>query len=106
METKVCKVCERELPESAFMRTKGGGLTNTCRECCTAARRENRAAQRAQMGGGKTAPFSDELFDGMTPGDVWRQMCRAEKWLNSREGYNVSLSGEYREVKIRKLKKE
>lgn len=42
----------------------------------------------------------------MTPGDVWRQMCRAEKWLNSREGYKVSLSGEYREVKIRKLKKE
>ena len=52
METKTCKICGRELPESAFMRTKGGGLTNTCRECRTAALRENRAAHRAKMGGG------------------------------------------------------
>lgn len=33
-------------------------------------------------------------------------MCRAEKWLNSREGYLVRLEGEYHETKIRKLKKE
>lgn len=105
METKTCKICGRELPESAFMRTKGGGLTNTCRECRTAALRENRAAQRAKMGGGKTAPFSDAAFDGQSIGDVWRLMCRAEKWLTSR-GYVIQLDGEYREVKIRKLKKE
>ena len=41
----------------------------------------------------------------MPPGGVWRLMCRAKKWLDSR-GYVIQLSGEYREVKIRKLKKE
>ena len=49
-------------------------------------------------------PFSDPDFDGKDPGEVWRQMCRAEKWLTSR-GYTISLSGSYREVKIRQLKK-
>lgn len=105
METKVCKVCERELPESAFMRTRFGTLTNTCRDCRTVALRENKAAKRAQMGGGKTAPFSDPDFDGRTIGDVWRQMCRAEKWLESR-GCVIKLDGEFHETKIRKLKKE
>ena len=51
METKICKVCGRELSEDMFMRTKGGGLTNTCRECRTAALREAYAAKRAQVGG-------------------------------------------------------
>lgn len=104
MEMKTCKVCERELPEIAFMRTRFGTLTNTCRECRTAALRENKAAKRAQMGG-KTAPFSDPAFDGQTVGDVWRLMCRAEKWLESR-GCVITLDGEFREVKVRKLKKE
>lgn len=57
------------------------------------------------MGGGKTAPFSDPDFDGKTIGDVWRQMCRAEKWLESR-GCVITLDGEFHETKIRKLKKE
>lgn len=51
MITKICKVCGRELPEDMFMRTKSGGLTNTCRECRTAALRANREFKRAQVGG-------------------------------------------------------
>lgn len=68
METKTCKVCGRELPEDMFMRTKSGGLTNTCRECRTAALRANREFKRAQVGGGgKQTPFSDPDFDGKEP---------------------------------------
>lgn len=59
----------------------------------------------AKSGGGKTAPFSDPDFDGKEPGVVWRQMCRAKKWLESR-GFVIQLSGEYHETKIRKLKFE
>lgn len=104
METKICKVCGRELPLTAFANNRYGTLLSTCRECVSEKRAQTRY-NRAQMGG-KPPPFSDELFDGMTPGDVWRQMCRAEKWLNSREGYKVSLSGEYHQTIIKKLKKE
>lgn len=104
METKVCKVCGRELPETDFPMGRYGIRIGTCKECRTAALRQTKAAKRAQMGG-KTAPFSDAAFDGKSIGDVWRLMCRAEKWLTS-SGYVIQLDGEYREVKIRKLKKE
>lgn len=105
METKTCKVCERELPETDFPMGRYGIRIGTCKECRANALRETKAAKRAQMGGGKTAPFSDAAFDGQTVGDVWRLMCRAEKWLESR-GCVITLDGEFREVKIRKLKKE
>ena len=52
METKTCKVCGRELPESAFMRTRFSSLTDTCRECRTAALRANKELRRIQVGGG------------------------------------------------------
>lgn len=64
-----------------------------------------RATGIAKPGGGKTSPVSDPDFDGRDPGEVWRQMCRAKKWLESR-GYVIQLSGEYHETKIRKLKLE
>lgn len=64
----------------------------------------HKAARQAQRGS-KTAPFSDPDFDGKTIGDVWRQMCRAQKWLESR-GCVITLDGEFHETKIRKLKKE
>lgn len=105
METKVCKVCERELPDTDFPIGRGGIRIGTCRECRTAALRETKAAKHAQMGGGKTTPFSDSAFDGQTVGDVWRLMCRAEKWLESR-GCVITLDGEFHETKVRKLKKE
>ena len=52
METKICKVCGRELPIDSFMLTKGGSRMNTCRECRNAAIREKYALKRAQSGGG------------------------------------------------------
>ena len=61
--------------------------------------------QAGHAGGRSNAPFSDPDFDEKSPGDVWRMMCRAKRWLESR-GYTITLDGEYREVKVRKLKPE
>lgn len=105
METKICKVCGRELPETDFPMGRYGIRIATCKECRTAALRETKALKRNQIGGDKSAPFSDPDFDGKTIGDVWRLMCRAEKWLESR-GCVITLDGKYVEVKERKLKKE
>lgn len=57
METKVCKACGRELPETNFPISKGGIRISTCRECRSAAMRETKASRRAQMGGVKPLPF-------------------------------------------------
>lgn len=104
METKVCKVCGRELPEAEFRLTKGKVRAATC-NACIAEKRAQTLYDCAQMGGGKTAPFSDPDFDGKEPGEVMRMMGRAKKWLESR-GFIIRLSGEYHETKIRKLKFE
>lgn len=104
METKVCKNCGRELPMSEFKTTRWGNKSNSCNACVREKYAQTRY-ERTQMGGGKTAPFSDPDFDGKTIGDVWRQMCRAQKWLESR-GCVITLDGEFHEVKVRKLKKE
>lgn len=103
METKTCKDCGRELALNEFRLTRGGARCSVCNGCANDKRAQTRY-ERIQTGGGKTPPFSDPDFDGRDPGEVWRQMCRAEKWLTSR-GYTIQLDGEYREVKIRKLKK-
>lgn len=50
MESKVCKVCGRELPETSFRKVKGGGYGNTCKECCSEALKE--AAYQRKIGGG------------------------------------------------------
>lgn len=104
METKTCKVCGRELPETDFHITCGGGRVGTCKECVKAALRKTLAQKRPNRGGNNRQPIPDADFDGKTIGDVWRLMCRAEKWLESR-GCVISLNGEFREVKVRKLKK-
>lgn len=104
METKICKVCGRELPETSFRKVKGGGYGNTCKECCSEALKEA-AYQRKTEGGGKTAPFYDQDFDDKQPREVLCMMGRAKKWLESR-GFVIQLSGEYHETKIRKLKFE
>lgn len=104
METKICKVCGRELPETSFRLTKGEVRAATCNACITEKRAQTRY-EHAQVGGGKTAPFSDPDFDGKEPGEVMRMMGRAKKWLESR-GFVIQLSGEYHETKIRKLKFE
>ena len=104
METRTCINCGRELPVTSFRLSKGGARVATCNECINEKRAETRY-KHSQIGGGKTAPFSDPDFDGKTIGDVWRLMCRAEKWLESR-GCVITLDGEFHETKIRKLKKE
>ncbi len=104
METKICKVCGRELPETDFRLAKGQVRAATC-NACIAEKRAQMRYERAQVGGGKTAPFSDPDFDGKEPGEVMRMMGRAKKWLESR-GFVIRLSGEYHETKIRKLKFE
>lgn len=103
MGTKVCKVCGRELPLSQFANNRYGTPLSTCRECVNEKRAQTRYDRN--QGGGKNAPFSDAAFDGQSIGDVWRPMCRAEKWLESR-GCVITLDGEFHETKIRKLKKE
>lgn len=103
METRTCKVCGRELPETNFPMGRWGRV-NTCKECRAAALRETKAAKRARMGGG-TAPFSDPDFDGKDPREVIDTMVRCRKWLESR-GFEIAMSCVYKEVKIRKIKLE
>lgn len=57
METKVCKVCGRELPETDFPMGRYGIRIGTCKERRANALRETKAARRAQMGGVKPLPF-------------------------------------------------
>lgn len=111
METKTCSHCKRELPTAMFQRKTSApdGLQPQCRDCIREYNRRWRLSKASSAtvcgGGGKTAPFSDPAFDGQTVGDVWRLMCRAEKWLESR-GCVITLDGEFHETKVRKLKKE
>lgn len=56
METKICKVCGRELPLTAFANNRYGALLSTCRECVSEKRAQTRY-NRAQMGGVNRSPF-------------------------------------------------
>lgn len=51
METKICKVCGRELPWTEFRLTKGDVRAATCNACINEKRAQTRY-ERAQMGGG------------------------------------------------------
>lgn len=101
-ETKTCSTCGRELPLSAFRKTRWGGTANFCNECI-AEKNANTRYDRVHAQGGDNRPFSDPDFDGKTPGEVVRMMGRAKRWLESR-GFEICLSGEYHETKIHKLK--
>lgn len=98
METKICKVCGRELPETDFPMGRYGVRIGTCKECRANALRETKARNRAQMGGGKTAPFPDPDFDGKQPVEVIQLMSRAKRWLEAR-GYSITLKGTYTQVR-------
>lgn len=41
METKKCKVCDRELPLDAFRFGKGGARISTCRDCVQSKRAQS-----------------------------------------------------------------
>lgn len=98
METKICKVCGRELPETDFPMGRYGVRIGTCKECRANALRETKALKRNQIGGGKTDPFSDPDFDGKQPVEVIQLMSRAKRWLEAR-GYSITLKGTYTQVK-------
>lgn len=51
METKICKICEREKPLSDFKISRWGSHNAICRECIKAKIHETRAANRPQIGG-------------------------------------------------------
>ena len=104
METKVCKSCGRKLSIDSFRKTRWGGHSGICNSCVTEKQADTRYSH-TQTGGGKTAPFSDPDFDNLSVGEVVRLMGRAKRWLESR-GCSIKLDGEYREVKVRKLKPE
>lgn len=104
METKICKVCGRELPETEFKLTRWGSRSSTCNTCVQEKRAQMRY-ERAQVGGGKQAPFSDPDFDNMSIGEVVRLMGRAKKWLESRN-CKITLYGDFIETKTKKLKFE
>lgn len=103
METIKCRACGRELPLSEFRTTKWGGHYSTCNDCVKEKQAQTRYNNRHRNT--EQPSVSDPDFDGRDIGDVWRQMCRAKKWLESR-GCKITLVGEYREIKIRKLKPE
>lgn len=98
METKICKVCGRELPETDFPMGRYGVRIGTCKECRANALRETKALKRNQIGGGKTASFSDPDFDGKEPREVIDLMSRAKYWLETR-GYSIVLKGTYTQVR-------
>lgn len=102
METKTCKACGRELPETEFPYGKGGKRIGVCRECRAAARRLTMMTYRENWGG-KDQPFSDPDFDNLSVGEVVRMMGRAKKWLESRN-CRITLYGDFIETK--KLKFE
>lgn len=56
METKICKVCGRELPETEFKLTRWGSRSSTCNTCVQEKRAQMRH-ERAQVGGVNRHPF-------------------------------------------------
>lgn len=93
METKKCKKCGRELPITAFKRTRWGHYSDVCNECVRAKRAETRG--KNVIGGVK---YSDPEFDGKQPVEVLQLMKRAKMWLEAK-GYNITLKGTYTQVR-------
>lgn len=101
METKTCPDCGRNLPVEKFKKSRWGGYVRLCNDCIAAKQRETREYNHPKPDGGGI--YTDPDFDGKSPGDVWRMMCRAKRWLEARN-FKITLDGEYREVLLRKLK--
>lgn len=102
MDTKTCKECGRELPIIHFRRIRDGVICGICKDCTNAKMRATKASKSLKMGEGGVN-YTDSEFDGKKPREVIDYMTRAKRWLES-QGYNITLRGEYREVKIRKIK--
>lgn len=66
METKICKVCGRELPETEFSATRWGSRSSTCNTCVQEKRAQTRY-ERAQVGGVKPLPFQTRTSTARNP---------------------------------------
>ena len=66
METKICKVCGRELPETDFRLTKGQVRAATC-NACIAEKRAQMRYERAQVGGVNPLPFPTRTSTARNP---------------------------------------
>lgn len=51
-ETKTCSTCGRELPLSAFRKTRWGGTANSCNECIAEKNANTRYDRVHAQGGG------------------------------------------------------
>lgn len=92
METKICKVCGKELPIDRFQRCKGGHCLSTCKECFGKRISEARKG-RSQASGGDG--YRDPDFDGKTPREVQDILARAARWLNNYGGFTCEVSLRY-----------
>ncbi len=101
-EKKVCATCNRLLPLSAFRKSRWGSYTSTCR-ACQSQKTMTTKKQRRESASIEGMTFPE--FDGKTPQEIITMMTRAKAWL-SLQGYDIKLSGEFREVKIRPIKFE
>lgn len=57
MEMRRCKDCGRELPLSAFKKTRWGGYAGTCNECVREKCSQTRYDRVNSVGGVKPLPF-------------------------------------------------
>lgn len=71
METKVCKVCGKELPITEFRKTPicPNGV-NTCNKCSVRKRAENKERKEVFEGGGKT----DTELSRFTPRELIEEL--------------------------------
>ncbi len=101
-EEKVCDCCRRQLPLTAFRKTRWGGYTSQCNACQSKKSAQTRNKRRTQASAeGMTFPE----FEGKSPQEVIILMTRAKAWLTM-QGFDIKLSGEFREVKVRRIKFE
>ena len=66
MESKVCKVCGQELPETDFRIGKGGARVSVCK-ACTNEKRAQARYEHSQGGGVSQLPFSPPTSTAKTP---------------------------------------
>ena len=88
MEMRRCKDCGRELPLSAFKKTRWGGYANTCNECVREKRSQTRYDRVNSVGGGgvKPLPFPMRTSMGKT------RARSSIRWYAAASGLNHAAS--------------
>lgn len=72
METKICKVCGRELSVEHFKITRSGSRVDTCTECATKKLRENKAKKLADA----RQSVIDMKLCNFTPRELMEELAR------------------------------